>query len=323
MDTKCFSSWELREELELEYDFIFKIPSHGIFPRLKVLHVKARNPNYSEFLNSLFLSCPVLEDLSISGNLGHDGDASTFRISIPTLTRLKVELTDDNFQYCSRHRFIIETPNLESLTIIDESIASFVIDEIPSILIKANVSIGYSTFVQEDEVSNEVARRMMKILKGITYASVLTLSASTTSAVSHAFNDDLLHLPTFPYLLRLELGIEQYYGWKILPHFLASSPILEFLALERVGQPHADFGWMLPEHDVPYCLLKQLKEIRMGNLWRSEDEVEVIQYLLGNGEVLEKMSISFNENATDEEVDEDMIKNFPRGSNNCELEFFV
>ncbi|XVF29711.1 hypothetical protein REPUB_Repub15cG0145800 [Reevesia pubescens] len=335
MDTKCFSSWELREELELEYDFIFKIPPHGIFPRLKVLHVKARNPNYSEFLNSLFLSCPVLEDLSISGNLGHDGDASTFRISIPTLKRLKVELTDDSFQYCSNHKFIIETPSLESLTIIDESIASFVIDEIPLTLRETNVTIGYSTFVHQDEVSKDhEARRVMKILKGITNVRVLTLSASTTSALSHAFNDDL---PTFPYLLRLELGIDHYYGWKLLPHFLEISPIIEFLALEResrqilntaladdeeLAEPEVDFGW-IPPKSVPDCLLEQLKEIRMRNLWRSEDEVEVVKYLLKNGKVLEKMSINFDEDAIyiDQVLNEDMIEKFPIGSDKCEFEF--
>ena len=81
-----------------------------------------------------------------------------------------------------------------------------------------------------------------------------------------------------------------------------------------------NFGWIQPK-SAPYCLLQHLKEIKMRYLWRSEDEVEVIKYLLKNGEVLEKMCIMFDDNATEEKLDKDMIEKFPRGSNKCKLEF--
>ncbi|KAK1551126.1 hypothetical protein Q3G72_030732 [Acer saccharum] len=41
------------------------------------------------------------------------------------------------------------------------------------------------------------------------------------------------NLPTFPNLIRLEAGVDAYFGWKLLPHFLNNSPNLEALILKK------------------------------------------------------------------------------------------
>ena len=82
--------------------------------------------------------------------------------------------------------------------------------------------------------------------------------------------------------------------------------------------PKDCFGWAPPEF-AP-CISPHLKEIRMRNLWRSKDEVEVVKYLLKNATGLEKMSIEFDQYAVERELDQNMIESFPRGSNNCKLE---
>ena len=83
--------------------------------------------------------------------------------------------------------------------------------------------------------------------------------------------------------------------------------------------PKDCFGWVPPEF-TPY-ISPHLKEIRMRNLWRSKDEVEVVKYLLKHSTGLERMTIEFDENAVEKELDQNMIERFPRGSNKCELEF--
>ncbi|XP_022734037.1 F-box/LRR-repeat protein At4g14103-like [Durio zibethinus] len=323
-----FSSCESLVALKLRTDFVFTIPSTiTCFPSLKVLRVDAKHPD-CEFLSTLFCRCPVLEDLFIYVNdLGQDGDDQvehTFTISIPTLKRLKIDICR-RFENFSDQKFIIQTPNLVYLTIQDDSMAYFVIDEIPSLL-EAKVSIGHSTFFYKDQVSQQEAHRLlMGILKGIRNAKFLNLSASTTAALSYAVDDDL---PTFLFMLRLEMGIDHFFGWKSLPHFLRNSPILEFLVLERVTFDEAggeldvedNFGW-IPPMPQPYCLLQHLKEIKMRYLWALEDEAEVVKYLLENGKVLEKMSFMFDEDSSEEELNADMIEEFPRGSEKCVIEF--
>ncbi|XVE84334.1 hypothetical protein DITRI_Ditri17bG0004300 [Diplodiscus trichospermus] len=190
------------------------------------------------------------------------------------------------------------------------------------------------SFLSELFSSEIEAYQEMEMLKGIRNGEALTLSACTAAALSHSFA--LRHdLPTFPFLKRLEFGIYHEGGWKLWPHFLTNSPILECLVLERESMEllleeldelereldvEAVSGWNPPE-SVPYCLLQHLKEIRMRYLWGLPGEVQAIQYLLENGHFLEKMCIHFDdETAFARQLDKYLILNFPRASGNCVIE---
>ncbi|OMO64583.1 hypothetical protein CCACVL1_21658 [Corchorus capsularis] len=320
-------------ELKLNNDFVFDVPPSTL-PCLKVLHVDVRQPNVT-FLNCLFGCSPILENLSIYGELPFDDDIGfRFEISIPTLITLKIELASpDEFEGCSEHNFNIQTPNLQFLTIQDQIFASYVIPELPS-LVEANVGIGPgSRFINNGDISEEEALRVMLVLKGIRIARSLTLWETATAAIGHAF-DDFGPLPTFPNLLRLDLCIDSCYGWKLLPHFLTNSPNLEFIKMDKqvpfVDEEEAEivldevtYGWDQPRAR-PFCLVLNLKEIQMKSLWRSGDEEDVIRYLLWNSMVLETMTINFSEDALEGELDdEDMIdiEELPRGSDRCQLIF--
>ncbi|XP_022734054.1 probable FBD-associated F-box protein At1g32375 [Durio zibethinus] len=178
-----FSSCASLVALTLGNDFVFTIPSTiTCFPSLKVLRVGAAYPD-CEFLSTLFCRCPVLEDLLIRVILYQDGDDQvkhTFTISIPTLKRLKIDISR-RFEIFWDQKFIIQTPNLEYLTILDDFMTYFVVDEIPSLL-EAKVSIVDFTFFYKDKLSQqEVHRVMMGILKGIRNTKFLNLKASTTA----------------------------------------------------------------------------------------------------------------------------------------------
>ncbi|XP_017974792.1 PREDICTED: F-box/LRR-repeat protein At4g14103 [Theobroma cacao] len=324
-----FSSCDSLVALNLGNDFVFDIPpTNKCFPSLKVLHVDVTSPD-DEFLNKLLCSCPVLEDFSICGDFQYGGDYDyAFKISIPTLKKLKIKLIYDDFKDELDNEFIIETPKLEYLSIQDPSIAFFVIDEIPS-LIEARVGIGHTNYVRDNLISEYRALRVMEVLKGVRNAKSLTLRENTIATLSSAFND-ADDFPTFLHLMHLQLGIDYCFGWKLLPHFLKISPILKSLVLEKEYpmdeedeiEREANFGWISPRF-APYCLSQHLKEIKMKNLWGSEDEVDVVKYLLENSKVLEKMCIKFDpgKEIVKEELDENMIKKFPRSSEKCKIEF--
>ncbi|PPD87924.1 hypothetical protein GOBAR_DD15112 [Gossypium barbadense] len=266
----------------------------------------------------------------------HLGTRNDFiRFHIPSYGRfpnlkvlnLKLHLTLPNCVFLNRHKeFIFNTPNLVSLSITGPSLSCFRIHDIPSNLIQANLSIGKSSYVHDFQVSKDEASRVMEALKGVRNAVDLTLPFGTTSALSYCF-DDGDDFPTFPYLRDLQLGIDYYFGWKLLPYFLENSPLLRWISLNRESESkyttamaegkhkEADdtYGWKPPKQ-VPECLMDKLKEIEVRNLWRRKAEGEVVKYLLENGKTLAKMKISFEEDGISDEIDEDTIENFPRAS---------
>ena len=190
------NSYESLLELNLGYDNLFDFPSNGCFPSLKILQVRSEHPD-CEFLNRLFRSCQVLEELSISGNLDL-GDKHIFRISIPTLKRLHIDLYLEELRYCSDHKFIIHTPMLEYLFILDASLACFEIGNIPSLL-KADVIIGNSKYFNKVNAHRD---RMTGILEGIRHAKDLTLAESTTAVSSLPYRTILIsYLHSFHFML--------------------------------------------------------------------------------------------------------------------------
>ncbi|MBA0588584.1 F-box/FBD/LRR-repeat protein At3g52680 [Gossypium raimondii] len=326
---KDYFRYQLRKTLHLgtRNDFIrFHIPSYGRFPNLKVLNLKLHLtlPN-CVFLNRLFRSCPLLEDLYMDSTCVDNFD-QTFRFCIPTLRLLQLKLNADEFHSCRHKEFIFNTPNLVSLSITGPSLSCFRIHDIPPNLIQANLSIGKSSYVHDFQVSKDEASRVMEALKGVRNAVDLTLPFGTTSALSYCF-DDGDDFPTFPYLRDLQLGIDYYFGWKLLPYFLENSPLLRWISLNRESESkyttamaegkhkEADdtYGWKPPKQ-VPECLMDKLKEIEVRNLWRRKAEGEVVKYLLENGKTLAKMKISFEEDGISDEIDEATIENFPRAS---------
>ncbi|MBA0801267.1 hypothetical protein Gohar_011642 [Gossypium harknessii] len=279
---KDYFRYQLRKTLHLgtRNDFIrFHIPSYGRFPNLKVLNLKL----HLTLPNCVFLN----------------------RFCIPTLRLLQLKLNADEFHSCRHKEFIINTPNLESLSITGPSLSCFRIPDIPPNLIQANLSIGKSSYVHDFQVSKDKATRVMETLKGVRNAVDLTLPFGTTSALSYCF-DDGDDFPTFPYLRVLQLGIDYYFGWKLLPYFLENSPLLRWISLNRESESKYTTAMAEGKH----------KEADDTYGWKppKKAEGEVVKYLLENGKTLAKMKISFEEDGISDEIDEDTIENFPRAS---------
>ncbi|MBA0740562.1 hypothetical protein Gogos_013756 [Gossypium gossypioides] len=197
---KDYFRYQLRKTLHLgtRNDFIrFHIPSYGRFPNLKVLNLKLHLtlPN-CVFLNRLFRSCPLLEDLYMDSTCVDNFD-QTFRFCIPTLRLLQLKLNADEFHSCRHKEFIINTPNLESLSITGPSLSCFRIHDTPSTLIQANLSIGKSSYVHDFQVLSAIVLMMVMISQHshicgtFSWVSIITLDGNCypTSWKTHLFCD--------------------------------------------------------------------------------------------------------------------------------------
>lgn len=96
-------------------------------------------------------------------------------------------------------------------------------------------------------------------------------------------------VPAFDNLKKLELILDSY--GELVTKFLKRSPNLEHLILELDNKQFRSEKSFLPPEFVPFCLSSHLKTIiRRFNGWRVE--LEVLNYLLGYGQVLDELIIS-------------------------------
>ncbi|KAI9152895.1 hypothetical protein LWI28_002613 [Acer negundo] len=229
------------------------------------------------------------------------------------------------FEGVSEHKFVVTSSKLEYLNIGDYLLASFVVNERP-LLNQVSLDVGVDSSLVKDysqldefEVSHDEANRVMKLLNGVNYTKILSLTSNTMNSLNLGFDDNM---PTFPNLIRLEMCIEARFGWKLLPHFLNSSSNLEVLILKMdYNQEYSPEEFVQFESEnVPSCLRLHVKMIEMRNMTGVEDELEVVSYMLKNSEVLKEFAVDIA-NAESKENLQRQILLYPRGSVDCEIKF--
>ncbi|KAK0584509.1 hypothetical protein LWI29_014330 [Acer saccharum] len=303
-------------ELTMLSDCIFDIPESSVvcFPNLKIIFMSIRSPD-GNLMKKLFRNCPALEDLSIHGSNLNNKDELTFDIDVPTLKMFRIWLGMD--YYVSKHKFVITARDLECLHIKDYTSSNFLVNDSPFLDV-ASLDV-HEMPGAIDEMDEVEVNRAMELLRGINCTKSLSLTAYTMEFLSLAIKDDM---PTFPNLIDLELGIKASFGWKLLPHFLASSPNLESLTLEMnhgVECALQDF-LRFESKSVPSCLRLHLKVIEITDMRGICGELKVIKYLLKNSEVLEKLEVNFA-SSTKKKYLRRQILNYYRGSPTCEIKF--
>lgn len=80
-----------------------------------------------------------------------------------------------------------------------------------------------------------------------------------------------------------------------------------------------NFKWIEP-HCAAQCLLLHVKRIEIFRFGGQKDEMELVKYLLKNGEGLNRMMIVFMNSATKKKLCQKLLR-FERGSTTCEVQF--
>ncbi|CAB4277543.1 unnamed protein product [Prunus armeniaca] len=319
-------------------------PDYVCFPSLKVLWIKVYNQDGITFTQKLFHICFVLEDLFMESDILNKEREVVFTVKSNTLKRLKIECLVHSFDI--EYSFVVDCPNLEHLDLCDDFLAKYKIDMDLKVLDDAKICIGlpsadYGAFELYFEVKH--SNRAFELLEALSNVKSLSLSGCTTGAVSYSYetvehtdsdeNEDGIALRIrlrnfmlkFPFLRRLELGFRTSESWNTLTLLLHSSPNLQHLILRKelngysVGYKRFSYG--MPKGSVPECLLRHLKEMEIWGFEGVKYDLPMVEFFLGNAEVLQKMKIYVHKLSSDEEIMlSEHVLEIPKVSEACQVE---
>ncbi|XP_050111382.1 F-box/LRR-repeat protein At3g59190-like [Malus sylvestris] len=292
-------------------------PKSGCFRSLKFLHVTFCFLD-NESAGNLFSCCPVLEDLTIHGDVGPR--VLNFKISAPELKKLRIRLIDVALIGVVNN-FSVSAPKLETLDVTEDVLSNYNLESSKS-LVKASVNLYHRVACLHREFSNLSA----KLLAGISKVKCLYLSAHSLKVCC---------LPAFDNLSELKLVLHNCYNWELLTELLKRSPKLEHLVLEYEGEECTTYSdneeeeysdiflgpeWNTPK-TVPICVSTHLKTITVMGFKGYYDEMAVTKYLLENGKVLNKVIIYTGNLFRLKKLDKEFMM-FQMGSRTCQVEFF-
>ncbi|PRQ30796.1 putative F-box domain, FBD domain, leucine-rich repeat domain, L domain-containing protein [Rosa chinensis] len=289
--------------------------SDGVcFPSLKFFYVTV--PTDKDSMD--FSHCPALEHLTIDGYHGEDG--VYLNISVSELKTLKITSTDI-------YSVNINAPKLEKLDLKESVLSDYDLENTKS-LVEANIYLYHE---EEEGDEEDAAVCATNLLEGISGVKYLFLSSRICENCS---------VPAFDNLSKLTLALHSgCYGWGILTMLLERASNLECLVLEHdhhhypaycesvieledpIEVPPEVVIWSPPE-SVPKCVSSHLKSVSLKgfqgkHFWGHVDEMEVLKYLLENGQVLKEMTI-YTEFLEQELYGE--LSRFEWGSETCQVE---
>ncbi|KAL2936801.1 hypothetical protein RDABS01_020250, partial [Bienertia sinuspersici] len=304
--------------LKLRTCFDIVIPESIVcFPHLKSLELCVILPNQDSVLQQLLCSCPVLENLSLSGYLDFC-EVRKFDICVPTVRKLDLFLEYKGRSEISEYDIIINTPNLEHLSITDDSLSRFVVKNLSCL---CHAEIMYESPSLE-AVETKHINSLLELLKGVTKTLLLRLHFHTVNVLEKALS---YTWPEFPNLVMLDMILSDESGWTCFANVLHTAPNLKVLILdlERMNtdpDEREPCVWTPPD-SVPTCLLEHIKIIGIRWFGENDDELQAIEYLLKNALVLEHMMIGIPAYWIDEEVAEKLLT-FPIASVNCYFQVY-
>ncbi|XP_050383525.1 F-box/FBD/LRR-repeat protein At4g00160-like [Argentina anserina] len=320
------------EKLKLSLQSFTTItPEPSWFPNLKFLHVSVSFAG-SHLMENLFSCCPVLEELNFDAE-PEDDDDSVFKINIsaPKLKRLHINLFLDRYdlqilEYEHKVYINANAPNLEKFTFDGNLLAIYTSGNAKS-LNEAKIDCADLHAVQDLDYHSDAADNLHRLFTGILNVTDLSVSAPIFGDphIVHQY-----HLPTFVNLKHLKLLLQACCSWQPLISFLNASPNLESLVLKKnrdcLCRHHSDelhHEWNPPEF-VPACLVSHLKKICIRGYKGTPDQMEVAEYLLKHGAVLNKVTVHRITKCMSSKKEKKLwqgLKKLPRGSKSCQIAF--
>ncbi|KAL9147406.1 hypothetical protein ABFS82_13G171500 [Erythranthe guttata] len=310
----CVFDNEILTVIKLEMNCNLHLPPRISIPSLKTLHLRLVTfPNDNNTVQSLFSSCPFLEELAVLDcewmNLK--------RISI-TIPSLKILIIDD-LPFCSVDDLRGCEISIDAGNLIFFKYSGYLSNKI-NIYGHSSSALALINIPTLSGRRREIGHRTVKLFGGLVNVSSLRISSGTIEALFHA-EDMMDNLPNFENLTFLELrGEFRKHSIKLLIKLLRRMLKLEFLHFcEGLGQCEDDSGMQL----LPDCALSSLKTVDYTNFCGTNTEIWFLRFLLKNAVVLEKMNVYWSKNSSKDQMNQWKIKEqlhaLPKGSLHCAL----
>ncbi|KAL3818492.1 hypothetical protein ACJIZ3_004397 [Penstemon smallii] len=277
-------------KLQLGKNFDLCIPENFTLPNLKSLRLDHLVFYQVESVHELLDGCPMLVHLLIYGCDWED--LETLYIHCPFLEDLFIEECSDE----SACDLSINAPKLVGLIYRGYVPVSYYVDNFKSLVV-AYIDVGPSpqqleNALEEDKEDGEeywyFDGSVAKLVNACSSVKKLYLSNISIGALERSS----LPLPTFHNLIELTLGCMGISGWRLLARLLQSAPKLENLKIVKgYNEYEGDFSTIESSHpSLPVCLELHLKKIEFHDFNALDDEIKLVEYLLKNGNVLERMN---------------------------------
>ncbi|KAK6157986.1 hypothetical protein DH2020_005300 [Rehmannia glutinosa] len=312
---QCIFTCKTLVDMRLRGCYLGSLYFHVIIslPSLKKLHLSSvKFGNSYRNLMHFLSGSPVLEELIIDGIV--DYDTCSYIICSPSIKRLMLNLQFDTYvSQSTADKVAIIAPSLRYFRLID-CLAGYIPGQRLSSLIEADVSFNNPKVVGEDYSYTLSVLRRIDLLCNVKY---LKLSSGMVFNFI-AFGDQSKPIRSFDNLTKLELDADCLF----LKKFLESAENLQVLILREV---HVHLKHWMEPNQVPKCLLSHLTTIRIDGMRCTQQEFDMVRYLLKNAQVLKRMEIYSRPDGIGFEAKFNALQRislFHRGSVACELAFF-
>ncbi|XP_006281577.2 putative FBD-associated F-box protein At5g56390 [Capsella rubella] len=258
-------------------------------------------PN-DEFVNRLISSCRVLEDLVVEQIL--DDNVVMLSVRVPSLKSLVLH---QKLKKGKASGFILDTPALEFLDVVEYSQGSHIVENVMPNIVKANVDIFHSQTEQ--------------ILGSITLAKYLHLCLPSSKSKNVSYP----HGSIFKLLVYLKICTCLAEWLSLLMRMLRNSPNLQVLEIEQVHCLRNDQSrpcWSEPS-SIPNCLLYSLETFKWECYTQRIEEKEMAAFILRSAICLKKATIIPSKSIDDDKKLEmhKELSLLPRYSPICQLAF--
>ncbi|GER53337.1 F-box/RNI-like/FBD-like domains-containing protein [Striga asiatica] len=334
-------------DLRLKFSDIKIKNSTVCLPALKRLHLEGVTLDGS--LENLISCCPVLEDFTVVNYV--DQTVVCQCISSPAMKRLdlrckfpyKLKIDTPALEYLSLYYIKPDNFSLGSMDSLIEARIVFVVDRVKPIvnddlysrsLVEfmgrfSNVkNMNLSTWGKVPDLTPVYLNIKFHNLAKLTvegdgrFISYFVEKAANKLEVLNViqysepqWEMEPLQLPMANAIMKLHnlTELELKVDWWFLTYFLEKADKLKVLTIRKTYNNRK--RWLAAPLHVPNCLSSHLKIVQIHELKGTENELDMVRYLLKNAEVLERMEL----HCLAESIGR--ISSFGRGSETCEIVF--
>ncbi|KAK6131565.1 hypothetical protein DH2020_034705 [Rehmannia glutinosa] len=232
-------------------------------------------------VTNLLPGCPALKELMImeitEDNLQYMG----VTIQSATITSLIIKNSTVHTSECYGKVYGVKI-NLPQLRYpqIQGCLTNEIISQLPASLAETDVSFKMNITTEEGCYYSECELYFIESL-----SNLKCLKFSSDKMHSENANFRLREFIRFDNLTKLDISADGVLVKKIIE----SADNLEVIILREVDVHLRD--WLEPPKQVPRCLSSHLKKVRIDNFASTMPEFELLQYLIRNGRVLNKIEI--------------------------------